>query len=190
MRVHGLGGQGAVTLVTWLAQASYSMGKHVQAFPFFGAERRGAPVKAFVRVDDDPIDLRSQVYLPDLLVVMSTDLTGVALQEGIKDDGQLLVNAGGELAARLADKFEREVFYIDATGIALELGLEIEGMPMINLPFFGALAGQSGTSDLDTVLEVVGEVAAKRGNREAYLTAATRGFNEICMAGTKDAIVR
>jgi 2-oxoacid:acceptor oxidoreductase gamma subunit (pyruvate/2-ketoisovalerate family) len=190
MRVHGLGGQGAVTLVTWLAQAAYSRGQHVQAFPFFGAERRGAPVKAFVRVDENPIDLRSQVYLPDLLVVMSTDLTGIAIQEGIKPEGDLLVNAGDELAERLATRFSREMYYIDATGIALELGLEIDGMPMVNLPLFGAIASRSGVSALDAVLEVVQEVAAKRGNRDAYVTAATRGFNEVLLAASKEATVR
>lgn len=189
MRVHGLGGQGAVTLVTWLAQAGYSKGLHVQAFPFFGAERRGAPVKAFVRVDDAPIDLRSQVYEPDLLVVMSTDLTGVALEEGLKPDGQLLVNARPDLAEKLAERFGRELFSIDATGIALELGLEIDGMPMVNLPLFGAIASQSGTVDLDAVLEIVGEVAARRGNKDAYVKAATRGFNEIFLAGAKEATV-
>jgi 2-oxoacid:acceptor oxidoreductase gamma subunit (pyruvate/2-ketoisovalerate family) len=190
IRVHGLGGQGAVTLVNWLAQAGYSTGQHVQAFPFFGAERRGAPVKAFVRVDSEAIDLRSQVYLPDLLVVMSTDLTGVAISEGIKPEGKVLVNAGEELADRLATRFAREIFWVDATGIALELGLEIEGMPMVNLPLFGAMASQSGTSDLDAVLEVVNEVAAKRGNREAYVTAATRGFNEVYAAEPSEATVK
>ena len=190
MRVHGLGGQGAVTLVTWLAQAGYAAGEHVQAFPFFGAERRGAPVKAFVRVDDSAIDLRSQVYMPDLLVIMSPDLMGIGIQEGIKEDGTVLVNAGEELAVRLATRFERELSYIDATGIAIELGLEIDGMPMVNLPLFGAIAYQSGTVDLDAVLEIVREVAAKRGNVDAYVTAATRGFKEVKIAGAKEATVR
>jgi 2-oxoacid:acceptor oxidoreductase gamma subunit (pyruvate/2-ketoisovalerate family) len=190
MRVHGLGGQGAVTLVNWLAQAGYSRGQHVQAFPFFGAERRGAPVKAFVRMDEAAIDLRSQVYLPDLLVVMSTDLTGVAISEGIKPEGKVLVNAGVELADRLAKRFDRELYHVDATGIAIELGLEIDGMPMVNLPLFGAMASQSGTIGLDAVLEVVNEVAARRGNRDAYVTAATRGFDEVFAAEPSEATVK
>ena len=189
MRVHGLGGQGAVTLVTWLARAGYDQGKHVQAFPFFGAERRGAPVKAFVRIDEKPIDLRSQVYQPDLLVVMSPDLTGIALAEGIKPDGQLLVSAGGELAERLATRFDREAYYIDATSIALDLDLEVDGMPMVNLPLFGAVVSQSATAPLGEVLRVVREVAARRGNVEAYEKAASRGFEGIKLAGAKQATV-
>jgi len=189
MRVHGLGGQGAVTLVTWLARAGYDQGKHVQAFPFFGAERRGSPVKAFVRIDDEPIDLRSQVYEPDLLVVMSPDLTGLALAEGIKPDGQLLVCAGTELAERLAGRFAREVYYIDATQIALDLGLEVDGMPMVNLPLFGAVVSQSGTAPLGEVLRIVREVASRRGNVEAYEKAASRGFEGIKLTGAHQASV-
>ena len=189
MRVHGLGGQGAVTLVTWLARAGYDQGKHVQAFPFFGAERRGAPVKAFVRIDDEPIDLRSQVYQPDLLVVMSPDLTGIAIAEGIKPDGQMLVSAGAELAERLATRFAREIYYIDAVSIALDLELEVDGMPMVNLPLFGAVVSQSQTAPLGEVLRVVREVASKRGNVEAYEKAATGGFEGIQLAGAHQATV-
>ncbi len=72
VRFHSLGGQGAVTLINMLAQAGDLVGRNVQAFPFFGAERRGAPVMCFLRMDDKPIDLRSQIYRPDFLVVMST----------------------------------------------------------------------------------------------------------------------
>jgi len=189
MRVHGLGGQGAVTLVTWLARVGYQQGKHVQAFPFFGAERRGAPVKAFVRIDEVPIDLRSQVYQPDLLVVMSPDLTGIAIEEGIKPEGQMLVSAGAELAERLATRFAREIYYIDAVGIAIDLGLEVDGMPMVNLPLFGAVVSQSDTAPLGEVLRVVREVASKRGNVEAYEKAATGGFEGIQLAGAHQATV-
>jgi len=189
MRVHGLGGQGAVTLVTWLARVGYEQGKHVQAFPFFGAERRGAPVKAFVRIDEVPIDLRSQVYQPDLLVVMSPDLTGIAIEEWIKPDGQMLVSAGAELAERLATRFAREIYYIDAVGIAIDLGLEVDGMPMVNLPLFGAVVSQSDTAPLGEVLRVVREVASKRGNVEAYEKAATGGFEGIQLAGAHQATV-
>jgi 2-oxoacid:acceptor oxidoreductase gamma subunit (pyruvate/2-ketoisovalerate family) len=190
IRVHGLGGQGAVTLCTWLAQAAYDKGKHVQAFPFFGAERRGAPVKAFVRLDDDPIYLRSQVYHPDLLVIMSVDLMGMAIEEGIKPEGRVLVNAGAELAERLATRFAREVRYLDATDIALDLGLEIEGMPMVNLPLVGALVSESGASDLEGALSVVREVASKRGNLEAYEKAARSGFEGVTLAGAEEVTVR
>ena len=185
IRIHGLGGQGAVTLCTWVAQAGYAVDKHVQAFPFFGAERRGAPVKAFVRIDDEPIYLRSQVYHPDLLVVMSTDLTGLALKEGITREGRLLVNASLELAERFAERFSRDIYYIDGTGIALDLGLEFDGMPMVNLPLFGAIARQSGAAPQGTVMDIVREIAAKRSNAQAYEKAVAQGWDGVRVAQAK-----
>lgn len=178
MRVHGLGGQGAVTLVTWVAQVGYNLGKHVQAFPFFGAERRGAPVKAYVRIDDKPIYLRSQISRPDLLVVMSPELTGIALEEGIADGGELLVNAGSELAERLAGRFSRVVYRIDATGIAIDEDLEIDGMPMVNIPLFGAIESQASLAPFEAVMEIL-EKVARTGNFGAYRDAAKRGFEDV-----------
>ena len=69
VRIHGRGGQGAVTSAELLALAAIEEGKYAQAFPSFGPERRGAPVMAFLRVDDQPIRLREKVYDPDVVVV-------------------------------------------------------------------------------------------------------------------------
>ncbi len=171
-----------MTLCTWLAQAGYAADKHVQAFPFFGAERRGAPVKAFVRVDDEAIDLRSQVYHPDLLVVMSPDLTGLALKDGITPAGRLMVNSSRQLAERFAERFARDVYYIDATGIALDLDLVFDGMPMVNIPMLGSVVRQSGTAALENALEIVRDVAARRGNAADYEAAVKKGWEGVEVA--------
>lgn len=186
IRVHGLGGQGAVTLVTWVAQAGYAIGRHVQAFPFFGAERRGAPVKAYVRLDDKPIDLRSQIYHPDLLVVMSSTLMGSALEEGISSEGRILINANEELAARIASRIGRDLNYIDATGIALDLGLEYDGMPMVNIPLFAAIVEQADVAPIDVVLQML-EEASRRGDRQANEKAARAGFEGVRSVGKLEA---
>ena len=68
VRFHGRGGQGAVMAAQTLAEAAVLDGYHAQAFPYFGAERRGAPVKAFARIDKGRITLKSQIYRPDMLV--------------------------------------------------------------------------------------------------------------------------
>lgn len=187
MRVHGLGGQGAVTLVTWVAQAGYKMGKHVQAFPFFGAERRGAPVKAFVRIDDNPIDLRSQIYRPDVLVIMSPELTGPALEVGTAPRTRLLINANEELAKRISARFDREVLYLDATGVALDHNLEVDGMPMVNIPFLGAMVSQSGVADMAVVMDVLSGPAS-RGDYDAYESVARYGFEEVKSVTVKEAV--
>lgn len=187
IRVHGRGGQGAVTLVTWVAQAGYAVDKHVQAFPFFGAERRGAPVKAYVRIDDKPIDLRSQIYHPNLLLVMSHELAGLALEEGIAPGGRLLVNAERELALKMAERFSRDTYFLDATGIAMDLGLEYDGMPMVNIPLFGALVSQAQVAPLEVLLRLVSEIA-RHGQYEAYESAARRGFGGVERAVAKEKV--
>ena len=187
IRLHGLGGQGAVTLVNWMAKIAYNAGMHVQAFPFFGAERRGAPVKAFFRMDDKPINLRSQIYRPDLLVVLSIDLTGSAIAEGITDDGEILLNAEQELASRLAARFGRDAYHVDATGIALEHLLEIDGMPMVNIPLLGSMVSKAGLVPFEGVMEVLDRVA-RRGDYEAYRSAALEGFEGVTLARARETV--
>ena len=93
LRIHGRGGQGSVTAAELLAIAAFRDKKFSQAFPAFGAERRGAPVMAFLRVDDKPIKIRSKVYEPDYVVVQDATLIGVVdFMSGLKEDGILLIN--------------------------------------------------------------------------------------------------
>jgi len=188
IRVHGLGGQGAVTLVTWLARLAYNSGKRVQAFPFFGAERRGAPVKAFLRIDEKPIDLRSQIYRPDLLVVMSPDLVRLALEEGISPDGRVLIDADSELAQGLANRFGRDFKYLDATGISLGLGLEYDGIPMTNVPMFAAISGEIGLGELDEMLKVLGKVV-RRSEKDSYVEALKAGLDGVRIACSSSKVV-
>ena len=86
IRFHGRGGQGAVTAAEILAKAAFKDGKYSQAFPFFGVERRGAPVMAFTRIDTEPINLRYQVYNPDHVIVLDDGLLNVVdVYSGLKD---------------------------------------------------------------------------------------------------------
>ena len=93
IRFHGRGGQGAVIGSEVLAQAFFLENKYVQAFPAFGVERRGAPVTAFCRVDDQHIYLRNQIYTPDHVVVLDSSLlkTG-GVTQGLKKCGTIVVN--------------------------------------------------------------------------------------------------
>ncbi|MCD4718012.1 MAG: 2-oxoacid:acceptor oxidoreductase family protein, partial [Desulfobacterales bacterium] len=67
IRFHGRGGQGAVTAAEILAKAAISEGKYAQGFPNFGAERRGAPVMAFLRISEKPIYIRERIDTPDVV---------------------------------------------------------------------------------------------------------------------------
>ncbi|EQD62299.1 hypothetical protein B1B_07325, partial [mine drainage metagenome] len=93
IRFHGRGGQGAVVASELLAEAVFLDGKVAQSFPFFGVERRGAPVTAFTRIEDHPIQIRSFIEEPDVVVVLDPGLLrDTPVTEGLKPGGLLLVN--------------------------------------------------------------------------------------------------
>ena len=97
IRLHGRGGQGAVTAASILAVAGFADGKFTQAFPTFGVERRGAPVTAFVRIDDKFIRRRDQVYNPDILVVLDSSLFKVVdVTSGAKKGAMIIINTSGK----------------------------------------------------------------------------------------------
>ena len=92
LRIHGLGGQGVVTMSEILALACYESGREVQVFPWFGPERTGAPVTGFIRLDDRLIRLRSQIYRPDIIIVTDTKvLNKINVTEGAKPTTSLLI---------------------------------------------------------------------------------------------------
>ena len=149
IRFHGRGGQGAVTAAEILAKAAFEDGKYSQAFPFFGVERRGAPVMAFTRIDDKPIRRRYQVYNPDYVLVLDEGLLNVVdVFSGIKDGGVVLLNTAGTFSSEKA-----EVYTIDATGIALEK----LGRPIVNTVMLGAFAGATGIVGIDSLIKIIQE---------------------------------
>ncbi|MEM1588916.1 MAG: pyruvate ferredoxin oxidoreductase subunit gamma [Candidatus Bathyarchaeia archaeon] len=156
IRIHGRGGQGAVTAAYLLAHAAHIEGKHVQAFPYFGAERRGAPVKAFARISDAPILLHSQVYNPDYVMVLDPQLYKmIDVTEGLKRDGAVILNT-----TKKPDEVKLggwRIATVDATGIALRLGLLIAGQPIVNTSMVGAFAAATGEVCLESVLKAIRE---------------------------------
>ena len=152
--IHGRGGQGGVTAAEMLARAAFKEGKWVQAIPFFGAERRGAPVKAFARLSDEPILVRSQVYNPDYVVVLDSGLLDlVDVTEGLKKDGLVIVNTRKK-PEELNLKHNR-LATVDATGIALELGLLVAGLPVLNTTMLGAFARATEEVKLESVIQAI-----------------------------------
>lgn len=150
IRFHGRGGQGAVTAAELLAKSAFEDGKYSQAFPFFGVERRGAPVMAFTRIDDKPIRRRYQVYNPDYVIVLDDGLMSVVdVFSGLKEDGGIIVNTTDESKIESSEKAEM----IDATGIALEK----LGVPIVNTIMLGSFAKKSGEVSLNSLLKVIKE---------------------------------
>ncbi len=147
IRFHGRGGQGAVVASSILASACFREGKYVQAFPAFGVERRGAPVMAFCRIDQQPIRIRTQIYDPDFVIVQdSTLMESVNVLAGIKPDGTVLINSE-QKPEELGLKTSARVVTFPATQIALE---EL-GRPIMNTVLLGAFAGLSGAISFDAI---------------------------------------
>lgn len=170
IRIHGRGGQGSVTMAELLAEAAYYGGKVAQAFPNFGVERRGAPVTAYVRIDDKPIRIRSQVYAPDFAIVQDvTLLEGGKIMADLKNTATILMNSCKEYVCVVPRNVK--IRDIDATGIARE----VIGRPIINTVLLGAFAAMSGLIELDAVEKAIrhrfsGDVAEKN------VAAAKRGY--------------
>lgn len=150
LRIHGRGGQGAVMASEILVQALLAEGKYGAAIPAFGFERRGAPVQAFVRLDNEPILEKTQVYAPHCVVVMdATLLKSVDVYAGLGGDGVVLLNRKTPPAALPASV--RRLALVDATGIATaELG-----RPIVNTTILGALAAATGWVGLAAVTDAI-----------------------------------
>lgn len=100
IRWHARAGQGAKTASQLLATALLHSGRSVQAFPEYGPERRGAPMRAFTRFDEKPIRRHDSVEHPDVVVVLDATLAAEA-REGLRPDGICLVVESGEHAPNL-----------------------------------------------------------------------------------------
>lgn len=152
IRWHGRGGQGAVTASKVLAESAMSLGKWIQAFPEYGSERQGAPVKAFTRIADQRIRQHNQVTTPDVVILLDpTLLDTVDVTEGLSDDGVIIINtqmSPAEVRKKMNLK-GRKLYTVDATGISLKnLGKAIPNTPMI-----GALVGATKLLDPKLVAE-------------------------------------
>lgn len=172
IRIHGRGGQGAVTSTELLALAAINEGKYAQAFPSFGPERRGAPVMAFTRISDKPIRTREQVYTPDIVVVLDpTILQIVDVTEGLKKDGMVILNTSkDEKTIRKSFGIKAKLATINATDIAMKN----LGLPITNTTMLGALIKVGGVINLKSIEAPLqkrfGRIAEKNWNalKEAY----------------------
>ncbi len=182
IRWHGRGGQGAVTSAEILARAAIDEGKYAQAFPAFGAERRGAPVLAFDRVSSKaPIRVRAEVTEPNVVVVLDAGLLKVVnVTAGLKQKGILIINTREKLedvAANFGDKWRLAV--IDATKIAREL----LGVPIVNTTMLGAVLKATGLVKLETLREPLQQRFGHLAERN--ISSMERAFQETVIKELK-----
>ncbi len=153
---HGRGGQGAVTAANLLAKAAFLEGKYASSFPFFGAERRGAPVKAFTRLSDRQILIHSEIYRADCAVVLDESvLKLVDVEGGLKEKGILIVNTSKEAKELNVKRKDLTVAVVNATAISVDLGLIVAGFPVVNTPMIGAFSRVTGLVKIESVEKAI-----------------------------------
>lgn len=175
VRWHGRGGQGVVTSNQMLGKAALTEGNYIQAFPEFGPERTGAPVRAFLRISKKPILLYAQVYEPGIVVCIDPTLVDVVNpSEGLKKDGTLVLNTPTtpEQTRKKLGLKTGKVVTVDASTIAMQ----ILGRPFYNMPMLAAAVKSTGAVKLETVIsEVLNRYPGKVGdlNKAAMERAAS-----------------
>jgi len=156
IRWHGRGGQGAVTAAKLLAEIGLDLGAHIQSFPQFGSERRGAPIVAYTRISDRPIRLYNNILRPNIVVVLDASLLDVVpVGDGLTADGLLVVDTTATPAAVRArlGRTGGVVATLPATAIAIEH----LGRPITATCLLGALFRLTGFQELPAVIAHVQE---------------------------------
>ena len=173
IRIHCRGGQGGLTAARILANAALKEGKIAQAFPEFGPERRGAPVRSYLRLDDEVIWLRTPVQTPDLVMVLDASLLSArGTLAGIKPGGVLLVNSPNP--PRLSVSPNLRVAWVDASRIAHRL----IGRSIPNTAMLGAFCKMEDTLSLHGVEEAVCDWFEER-HAEENVAAARAAWEEV-----------
>ncbi len=173
------GGQGGVTASRILATAAVIEGKYAQAIPQFGAERRGAIVRSYLRVSTEPIRRHCQVQNPSGVAVFSSRILDLVDPKSFNavEGAKMVINSA---KPRKVEGFR--VFYVDATKIALDLGLVIAGWAVVNTAMAGAMARVFGISSLDSLLKAMEEYFRGR-LLELNQEAARRAWNQVSEVG-------
>jgi len=169
-----------LVLAQFMAIAALENGKYGQAFPFLGGggERRGKPIMAFCRLDDQPIRVRSRITDPDYVIVQdATILNEVDVEEGLKADGLVMINTDKDVS-QLGLKTQNAL-----TTSAEELARRILGRPIINTALLGTFAAISRELSLESVLKAVrSKFPGELGEKNARIV--TESYRQVLKEGT------
>ncbi len=182
IRWHGRGGQGAKTAALLTAKAVAATDMHVRGFPEYGPERMGAPIRAFTRLSEDPIRDQSQIYEPNVVVVLDASLiSSEPILQGVPEDGCVVVNANQDpkQIREQLDAGSRNVFVVDAGRISREA----IGRNLPNTTMMGALAKACDLIEWDSFKpELRHALEAKFHDEdlvEANMKAVERAYEEV-----------
>ena len=174
IRIHARAGQGAITTAYILGEAYFIKGMYAYAFPHFGAARMGAPMNAFVRVDNKPVRIRSQIYKPNFVIVVDfTIMRSFDCLAGLKEDGIAIINQREGVGIPKV-KLKQKIHIVPANKIAQET----IGRPLGNTALLGAYAAATGEIDLDILQQAI-KVHLAGKKQEGNLEAVKQGFEFI-----------
>ena len=166
IRWHARAGQGAKTASQILAQALLRSGRFAQAFPEYGPERRGAPLRAYTRISDRPIRRHDAIEHPGTVVVLEPSLAGEAT-EGLTEDGVVLVNAEEAPSELTADR----VVCVPASRLAAS-----RGSGFANITMVGAVGAALGEPPLEEIQDAAVAVLGKKVDETAVREAVEEGY--------------
>lgn len=165
IRIHGRGGMGAVKAAEALVYAAVMDNKYGNSIPFFGFERQGAPVTAFLRISEEPIRPKNRVYNPDILIVLDpTIMNAVDVFDGTKENGVLVLNTNQDPKDLDIPQNMTTIATLDATQIALDT----IGKAITNTVMLGAFCKTTGLVSIDAVAEKVEELWGKKNKEALY----------------------
>jgi len=181
IRWHARAGQGAVTAAKLVAETALELDRYIQAMPEYGPERMGAPIKAFTRISEDPIDIHCNIETPNIVVILDETLLGIVdVAEGLTPGGAVIVNSclspdaiSGGLSVQ-----DAKIACVDASGISREtLGRE-----MPNTPMLGAMAKVTGILGVEDIVAHLRKTFGKKFSQkiiDANVAAVTRAYEEV-----------
>ena len=160
IRIHGRGGQGVVTASELVAMAAFFSGHEAQAFPSFGVERTGAPIEAFVRIDDKEIRTREQIYSPDYIIILDASLLGSTdIMYGSYRNTKVIINTTKTKEEIDIDIPAKNIYLINAT----EIALKILGRNIVNTIMLGAIAKNTNLLTIAGAKKAVEEKFKEKG---------------------------
>ena len=156
VRWHGRAGQGIITVSRMLGYAAILEGKYAQAFPQFGPERIGAPMVGFTRISDEPIEIHSAIYNPDVVIVLDDTVPRIVnVTQGLKKNGKLFINfTQNPEELKSLGLNDVKCYFVNATRISLDI---LGSGRAFNTAMLGALIRAEPLVSMDTLTKVLRE---------------------------------
>lgn len=182
IRIHGRGGMGAVKAAEALVYAAVMDNKYGNSIPFFGFERQGAPVTAFVRISDEPIRPKNRIYHPDILIVLDpTIMNAVNVFDGVREGGVLVLNTSHAAKEIEVPDNMRKIAVVNATQIAIDT----IGRAITNTVMLGAFCKATNLVSVDEVAKKVEEMWGAKNKEALYKGYEMAVVEEAFRGGAK-----